>query len=212
MVLNKKLIDGNVKFRKKYADLMKNLAENGQQPKYAIIACTDSRNDPAITFQLEMGDAFVFRTMGALISEHLDDDDEGGLIRFIDAHLSFYVDAMSVPEIIIMGHTKCGAAHAIATGLDHKQISPWLIPAGEKALSRVKDKMPDAKADSSEFLKALEKEMIVVSHENVTSYPIVKAAIADGKLEVTSLLHELGTGNLYELNAKDNTFFLTNKI
>ncbi len=210
MAISKKLLNGNKIFREKYAKLMKDLATNGQQPKYAIIACTDSRNDPAIIFQLEMGDAFVFRTIGALISEHLGSDNEDALVQFTDAHLAFYSNAMSVPEIIIMGHTGCGAAQAIATGLDHKQISPWLIPAGEKALKRVKNKIPDTETDSPEFFKALEKEMVIVSHEHLTSYPIVKSAVENGSLKVTSLLHELPSGNLYELNADDGSFFLTN--
>ncbi len=210
--VNQKLLDNNKIFYKKYADLMKGLAENGQHPQFTFFSCTDSRNDPIHIFQLDPGDAFVFRSMGNIVPEYKSNEKGGNpLIQFFDAHIAFYIDVKKVSEIVMMGHTKCGAAEAIATGLDHRQISPWLIPAGKKILSRTKEKTEDVPPDSPEFLRALEEEMIIVSHENIISYPLVQEAIKKDKIKITSLLHELETGNLYKLNPKNKSFFVINK-
>lgn len=213
MAIDQKLLDGNKEYKEKYYGedgLMLDLAENGQKPKYVFIACTDSRNDPAIVFQLDPGDAFGYRQMGPLLEEY--DPNDSASVQF-NSHIGFYVNAYETPKAYIMGHTKCGAAAALADDINHDDITPWLIPAGQKALNRTKEKMgelPEDKEGRTSFLRELEEQMIIVNREHLLSYPKAKAAYEAGKLEIPTILNEIETGNLYELNPKDNSFFLAN--
>lgn len=213
MALDQKLIDGNKIYKEKYYGedgLMFDLAKNGQKPEYTFIACTDSRNDPAIVFQLDPGDAFGYRQMGPLWPEY---DPDNKLSEHLNAHIGFYIDAYKTPKVHIMGHTKCGAAAAVADNIDHPDITPWLIPAGQKALDRTKEKiggLPEDKEGRGKFLRELEEQMVIVNREHLLSYPAAKKAYEAGTLEIPTLLNELETGNLYELNPKNNSFFLTN--
>ncbi len=98
---------------------------NGQHPMAAVVACSDSRVTPEIIFDLGLGDLFVIRTAGNLV-----DDLELESIDFAVHHLS-------VPLVLILGHTRCGAVTAAAK---LKKISPadgkiahFLAPSIENA-------------------------------------------------------------------------------
>ena len=98
----------------------KELAE-GQSPRAIIIACSDSRADPATIFDTDPGEIFVVRNVANLVPPF----ETGGGRHGVSAALEFAVTQLNVPEIVVMGHERCGGIQAALTGCFHD------APAGE---------------------------------------------------------------------------------
>src|SRR6186997_447207 len=96
------------------------LAE-GQAPSAVVIACSDSRADPATIFDTNPGEIFVVRNVANLVPPF----ESGGGRHGVSAALEFAVTQLEIPEIIVMGHERCGGIHAALTGCFHD------APAGE---------------------------------------------------------------------------------
>ena len=111
------LLNGFRKFREIYfeksPDLYRNLLSHGQNPRFAVVACSDSRVDPAIVLQAEPGDIFAVRNVAALVPPYEEDEHYHGT----SAALEFAVMGLGVDHIIIIGHAHCGGGVAMV----HKQ-------------------------------------------------------------------------------------------
>src|SRR6186997_2168129 len=90
------------------------LAE-GQAPRAIIIACSDSRADPATIFDTNPGEIFVVRNVANLVPPF----ETGGGRHGVSAALEFGVTQLNVPEIVVMGHERCGGISAALTGQFH---------------------------------------------------------------------------------------------
>ena len=90
------------------------LAE-GQSPRAVIIACCDSRADPATIFDTDPGEIFVVRNVANLVPPY---EPNGGR-HGVSAALEFAVTQLNVPEIVVMGHESCGGIGAALTGCFH---------------------------------------------------------------------------------------------
>ena len=111
------LVDGYNNFlTNKYpaqADLYRSLAETGQKPKTMIIACCDSRADPAVIFSAGPGEIFVVRNVANLVPPHEPDGDYHGT----SSALEFAVEGIEVETILVMGHARCSGINAFLAGL-----------------------------------------------------------------------------------------------
>ena len=109
------LIDGYRRFRAKQSEATREqwqqLAE-GQAPRAVIIACSDSRADPAIIFDTDPGEIFVVRNVANLVPPF----EANGGRHGVSAALEFGVTQLEVPEIVVMGHERCGGISAALTG------------------------------------------------------------------------------------------------
>jgi len=211
MSLNQALLHGNKDFRKanyEESDLLPSLAKHGQHPKYATLDCVDSRDKAVLAFDFKSGDALTMSSMGALIPPMSEDTKFG---KYTETHLNFFVGVKKVKEFLVLGHTDCGAAAAIASE-QHADLFPWLVSTGEEALNRTKAKMNGAAQDSAEFLRALEKEMLKLTYENALTYPVVQEALKDDEFKIVALINDLETGALYELTPKTGKFSLVNDV
>ena len=107
------LLDGFRKFREMYFEkapgLYRDLLIHGQNPRFAVVACSDSRVDPAIVLQTEPGDIFAVRNVAALVPPREDD----GHYHGTSAALEFAVSELGVDHIIILGHAHCGGVAAM---------------------------------------------------------------------------------------------------
>src|ERR1700712_445165 len=109
-----RLIDGYNRFRgQRWAQNRARWAElrEGQQPEILIIACSDSRVDPAQIFDVDPGEAFVVRNVAAMVPPFETAPGYHG----VSAALEFAVQVLKVKEIIVMGHGKCGGCRAALT-------------------------------------------------------------------------------------------------
>ena len=132
----KKLVSGNDEFVDKiHSDiklngLIKELSVNGQHPYALVITCSDSRVIPELIFNKTFGELFVIRTAGNVIN-----DGERATIEYAIEHLK-------VENIIVLGHTHCGAVHAAI----HNEKGKYMDPILSKIKSAIKDEVDEVKA------------------------------------------------------------------
>src|SRR3954469_5366010 len=123
------LLDGYRRFRDtgwaRERERWSELAE-GQSPEVLVIACSDSRVDPATIFDAKPGEMFVIRNVSALVPPYQPDARSHGT----SAALEFAVTQLEVKEILVMGHGFCGGCAASLTGQFHK------APEGESPVIR----------------------------------------------------------------------------
>src|SRR5438093_1049439 len=102
----KKILKGYLEFRKKYASsdssVMQYLSEHGQQPKIMVVACCDSRVDPALILQCDPGDLFVVRNVASIIPPYEKDASHHGT----SAALEFAITVLGVKNLVILGHSQ----------------------------------------------------------------------------------------------------------
>ena len=102
----KKIIQGYRAFRKKYAtghnSVMRHLA-NGQNPEIMVVACCDSRVDPALILQCDPGDLFIVRNVANIVPPYEADERHHGT----SAALEFGICYLKVKHLIILGHSQC---------------------------------------------------------------------------------------------------------
>jgi carbonic anhydrase len=108
----KKVIAGYKKFRQKYANddesIMHYLSQHGQTPKIMVVACCDSRVDPALILQCDPGDLFVVRNVANIVPNFEKDDAHHGT----SAALEFAICFLKVKHLILLGHSQCGGIQA----------------------------------------------------------------------------------------------------
>jgi carbonic anhydrase len=167
------------------------LAKKGQTPEYLVIACSDSRADPATIFSASPGELFVVRNVAGIVPPFESDDGHRGT----SAALAFAVLQLNIRNIVVMGHAQCGG---VAAALDDK------VASGVPFLSAWIDLLKPA-AEHSAHIKdigmrhvAMERDCIRLSLENLMTFPFVaervkagtlalhgaRFGIADGKLEI----------------------------
>lgn len=123
-----KMLEGYQAFREKYAhgdkSIMKYLSHYGQQPKVMVVACCDSRVDPALILQCDPGDLFVVRNVANIIPPYEKDEAHHGT----SAALEFGVCYLNVKHLILLGHSQCGGIQALLNADDNKNdfITNWV--------------------------------------------------------------------------------------
>jgi carbonic anhydrase len=109
----------------------------GQNPSTLVIACSDSRVDPAIVMNAKPGDLFVVRNVANLVPPY----EKGGGYHGVSAALEFGVCSLNVENIIVMGHKHCGGIKVLTEGMpegiDGEFIKPW-VSIAKPAMERVK--------------------------------------------------------------------------
>ena len=173
--------------------LFETLAENGQSPRALVIACGDSRVDPAMIFDAAPGEIFTIRNVANLIPPCQPD----GAYHGTSAALEFAVTVLQVGDIIVVGHGLCGGVRALLDGVADNQagfIGPWMRLA-EPARARV---LACAPADPQ--LEG-EHQVVRLSLENLRSFPFVTERLASGRLRLHGAHFDVRTGRLALLSA-----------
>lgn len=192
------LIKGAKEFKKYHYDtdagLMPHLATFGQDPKYFIISCIDSRCNPGTIFRAQPGIFFAHKAMGAIVRPY----HQGTALA---AALQFALEYNNVETIIVLGHTQCGAIKALVEDVDDPEISSF-INVAQHALS-----MAQKCCDNHEdILDMTEKETILESTENLKSYPSVAKALSEKNITILSWQFDMRTGDLLQYNTATSHF------
>ncbi|MCW8836158.1 MAG: carbonic anhydrase [Rhodospirillales bacterium] len=180
------LLNGFRKFREIYyeksPELYGELLNRGQNPRYAVIACSDSRVDPAIVLQAEPGDIFAVRNVAALVPPY----EEDGRYHGTSAAIEFSVKGLGVKHIVIIGHAHCGGVAAMVRKQEGGKAGGRFIAAWtdllREAHNRAVTANPSLEGDA--LLRASEREAVRLSLENLTTFPFVNEAVAAGDLEL----------------------------
>jgi len=191
------LLDGFQRFRKKYfeeqPELYRQLVDQGQSPRTIVIACCDSRVDPALILDAGPGDIFVVRNVANLVPPSVDD----GKTHGTSAALEFAIKHLKVQNVMILGHGLCGGIQSLMEGShgsrDYRFIDPWMqiaTPAREKVLKEHPD------ADFTEQCRRCESESIKVSMQNLLTFPWIKSRVESGSLAVHGYYFDIESGEL----------------
>ena len=193
----KEFVAGNETFKKTYfknheAQLL-SLVKEGQQPRALFIGCSDSRVIPDLIIQSNPGDLFVIRNVGNFVAPYKPDED----FHSTAAGIEYAVNVLGVSEIIICGHSHCGAiASLYKTNFDSSMIhtAKWLT-LGEKAKSMALLAL-GAGAPQNELLRATEHLSIVTQIENLLTYPYVKKRVEEDNLFIHGWYYDIETGGI----------------
>ncbi len=198
--------EGNKLFRtyfKKNKDSLLNLVKNGQSPKALFIGCSDSRVIPDLMVQSNPGDLFVIRNVGNFVPPYKPDED----FHSTASGIEYAVSILNVKEIIICGHTHCGAcAHLYEDIIDPSLIhtKKWL-ELGETAKKTAILSL-GANADKEELLRLTEKLSVIKQIENILTYPNVKKRFENDDLCIHGWYYNIETGSIDYYNAESYEF------
>ncbi len=206
----KKLIEGIVEFRRttqeSYRKSFGKLA-TGQSPDTLFIACSDSRVVPNTFASTNPGDLFVLRNVGNMIPPcdeqgvYVSDESEAAAIEYA-------VQTLGVRNIIVCGHSECGAMRAIQGDrrtLEMPNLRSWLRH-GEPALSHLNAGMSlDTGLAPHNQLSQLN---VLLQMEHVKSYPTVRRQVEAGLLAVHGLWFDIGNADVYAYEDTFNRFLL----
>lgn len=163
----------------------------GQRPSTLVISCSDSRVDPAIVMDCKPGDLFVIRNVANLVPPY----EVGGGYHGVSAALEFGVCALEVQHIIVLGHRQCGGIRALVQGvpegLKGEFVRPWMNIA-QRAKERVALEHPQATME--ELACACELAGILVSLENLATFPWIKSRVEQGLLQLHGWYLDIETG------------------
>ena len=161
--------------------LIEGLVERGQHPEVAVIACSDSRVDPAILFQADPGDLFVVRNVANLVPPM----EEEGTYHGTSAALEFAVLGLGVKHLIVLGHAHCGGIKLMMDSQPgtsaFKYVTPWVSMLAA-AHRRVLATMGQANAQAR--TRACEQNAVLVSLENLTTFSWVRERVEAGELHL----------------------------
>lgn len=197
MKLFSNLIDGYHQFKEtewvEERDQWKELA-TGQSPKVMVIACSDSRVDPATIFGARPGEIFVVRNVANLVPPF---EPTGGL-HGVSAALEFAVTKLKVEEILVLGHGACGGVNAALTqGLKGAKVGEGhFVAKWIGLLDEPRERVAAEHGTGPEGQAALEQEGVKTSIENLKTFPFVQEALDAGKLSIHGAVFAIADGKL----------------
>ena len=191
------LIDGYYRFRggpwleerERWSELA-----SGQSPKVMVIACSDSRVDPATIFGSRPGETFVVRNVAALVPPF----ETGGTYHGVSAALEFAVTKLDVEEIVVLGHGACGGVNAALTrslaGAPPGEggfVANWI-----SLLDGARERVAATCGTGDEGQRALEQEGVRVSIANLLTFPFVRERVEAGTLTIHGAVFAIADGKL----------------
>lgn len=147
------------------------LAHKGQSPKVLFIGCADSRITPSLMTQSQPGDLFILRNVGNFVAPYKVDED----FHAMAAGIEYAVSVLKVSEIIICGHTHCGACEALYKEIDDPDLihtKTWLTLGRRAKKLAITSLGPDAPHEA--LLRQTEKISVVTQVEHLLTYPAVR--------------------------------------
>jgi len=193
-------------------DKYTHLVTHGQSPSAMVISCCDSRVQATTIFGADLGEFFIHRNIANLVPPFQPSTDNHGTA----AALEYAVLVLQVKWLIVLGHAQCGGVQGFldmhygkAPQLENEThfIGKWislLQPAFARLQEKDKDNAPPP--DDPIMPAALEREGVIMSLENLLTFPFVQTAVTAGRLQLCGLWHDIGTGTLYYYDAQKGQF------
>ncbi|MDD1719693.1 MAG: carbonic anhydrase [Methanoregulaceae archaeon] len=185
------LLKGNQTFRETvFAKNLEHYQEltKGQSPPVLWIGCSDSRLQTGHITQAKAGTLFIQRNIGNIAPAH--DWNFATVLEYAIKHLK-------VKDIVICGHSDCGAIKSLDKELEDNYIPLWLnnaIEAKERVDAKIKK--PSTPEEAKERSRMIEQENVRLQIEHLKKYPLVKTALKEGKIKVHGLYYNLSDGSL----------------
>ena len=170
------------------------LADGGQHPRAMVISCCDSRVHVTSIFGADQGEFFIHRNIANLVPPCNPDGEYHGT----SAAVEYAVTTLKVAHLIVLGHSSCGgvqgcydmcSGHAPELEVSTSFVGRWMdiLRPGYNAL---------ADGDKADRIRALEKAAVVVSLQNLLTFPFIKTAIDEEMLTLHGLWNDIAAGGL----------------
>ena len=193
-----RLIEGVHKFRReefgRYKELFKRLSREGQNPHTLFITCSDSRVLAELVTQSQPGDLFVVKNAGNIVPPAT----VAGSTNSTAAAIEFAVHVLEVSDIVVCGHTQCGAMSALLNGLPNASAMPhaaaWLEIA---APVREIVKREYQNLDATSRVTAAAAENVLLALENLHGYPVVADRLNAGKLALHGWCFKIDSAEMF---------------
>ncbi|MDJ0390642.1 carbonic anhydrase [Roseomonas sp. E05] len=202
----RRLVSGFSQFRRQHFEADEALYDhllNGQHPEVMVIACSDSRTDPAIICGARPGDLFVVRNVAALVPPPSADGQPHGTASAIE----FGVKALGVRHIVVLGHSFCAGVRCL---LEHDHaarrfdyVSDWVGVA-----RGVREEMDGlvTEAERASIARWAEQAAVLASLRHLAAYPFVAERVAAGELSLHGWYFHFGWGVLQAAAGPDGPF------
>jgi len=202
----KKLIQGIVEFRKNLTEESRDLFAKlalGQKPDSLFIACSDSRVVPNLFASTNPGDLFVLRNLGNLIPPASSTQEDNSA----QAVVEFSVLSLQVSDIIVCGHSECGAMQALAHGIgcECPHIHSWL-KYGEESVAKVRSGL--TLDGSLSEINQISQMNVLQQMEHIRSYPFIQERIEREELRVHGWWFDIAKAAVYCYESELNQFIL----
>jgi len=178
---------------------------DGQQPEVMVIACSDSRVDPAQIFDVDPGEIFVVRNVAAMVPPFETTPGHHG----VSAALEFAVQVLKVREIVVMGHGMCGGCKAALTQELHGTepgeggfIADWIALLDEAREPIAQTMGTEGRAAE----RAMEQAGVKVSLANLRTFPCIRRKEASGELSLRGAFFAISDGILHVLDEDHGHF------
>lgn len=180
-----------------HAELFKDLAYD-QEPQTLFITCADSRINPCLITQTEPGELFLVRNVGNIVPAY------GNMVGAVSSAIEYAVGALKVKNIIICGHSNCGAMHALldlnAPKLEAMPtVRLWLRNA-EAARARFADLRAEDAGPAD--IESLAEANILLQLTHLRTHPVVAGALARGELTIQGWYYDIKHGTIRVINEK----------
>jgi carbonic anhydrase len=204
-IIMHRLISGYRKFREETWPAQRArfeaLAAEGQRPRRMVIACSDSRVDPAMIFSAEPGELFVLRNVGSLVPPYMPD----AAFHGTSAAVEFGVRVLGVEVLMVLGHALCGGIRAVREGVPPGAgdfVAGWIGIAEGARAAALRCDTPEAAQEAAEH------EAVRISLANLMTFPWVREAVEAGRLQLHGAHFGVATGRLMLLDPASGEFRL----
>lgn len=195
----KELVDRLRRFQEqyfpRYEGQYRRLVAEGQHPTTLFIGCSDSRIVPHVLMDCGPGELFIARNVGNLVPPY----DASFGYHGTAATIEFAVLSLAVRDIVVCGHSHCGAIRALyqETPLEARHMAKWLELAHEAVL-------PVMESDAA--LRRVEQRSVVLQVERLMSYPMVRSRVEKGELFLHGWHYVIEEGVILALDVAKGTF------
>jgi carbonic anhydrase len=202
------LVRGIHRFRREYfashRALFERLARDGQNPDTLFLTCSDSRVVPNLITSAAPGDMFIVRNVGNVVPADAADR-WGGTA----ASIEYAVQILGVKQIILCGHTQCGAMRAILEpALLEKvpRVRRWLLPTQGELLSILRERYPHLTGEALQA--AAVEENVLIQLERLRAFPFIAEALQEGTLRMNGWVFKISTGQVFDYDPEKEEFAL----
>lgn len=171
---------------------------DGQKPNVMFIACCDSRLDPALIFNLDLGDIFTLRSIANIVPKY---DPEQSLCS-TGAAIEFIAHNTNITDVIILGHSKCAGVAAMCQSSHDttSHLSNWIHT------NKVSKQLSAYPSDITNPIDQHALESLAHSYHNLESYPELQEKLASNKIRLHAWFYQLETATLNNYLPQTNQF------
>ncbi|TCO73346.1 carbonic anhydrase [Rhodovulum euryhalinum] len=181
------------------------LAEEGQRPRAMVISCCDSRVHVTSIFGADEGEFFIHRNIAGLVPPYAPDGGNHGT----SAAVEYAVTVLKVANLLVVGHSKCGGVrgcHDMCAGLAPQLEEKTSFIGRWMDILRPSYERTQGIGDEDVRLEAMEKDAVLVSIENLMTFPFVRSAVEAEDLALHALWNDIGEGNVEYFDPEKGQF------